>query len=155
MSRPRFRLDAVLRVRRLQEESARAALRLANADRSAAARAEEEARQDYARTPQPLGPSCLDDFLAQRATAERAAQAVSLRGAATGRADEAVSERRNGWMEAAARLSVMERLEERRRAEHRAELERREVAAAEEITTARALRERAERHRDGYGEAGR
>lgn len=143
VSSGRFRLEAVLRVRRIQEDSERGALRRAHSARELARASEEEARLHYGQLPQTLGYSGLDEFLAERARAGRAAEALALRGLAVRSAEQAVDERRRRWSDAAARVSMLERLEDRHRRAREAEIDRREVQAVEELASVRFLRAQA------------
>lgn len=140
MSARRFRLEAVLRVRRIQEEAERGVLRRAHAARDQARLGEEEALQYYGRVPQTLGQSGLGEFMAERASAQRAAEALGLRRSAVAESELTVAEARRCWTEAASRVSMLERLEDRHRRAHEAARDRREVLAVEELATARSAR---------------
>jgi flagellar biosynthesis chaperone FliJ len=137
----RFRLEAVLRVRRLQEEQARAALLQARRDES-------EAQQEHrrrvgllrlrARVTTPEGPTAA--FLAERDRRERLAGAVLASRAAELHAVQASGTRLRDWERAARDLATLERLDERQREEFVSEVLAAEQRATDEQATMRAAR---------------
>ena len=137
MKRYRFRLEAVLRVRRLQEDAARGALADATA---AVARAEaEEGRArawlDALRAqPAPDGPAAWD---AQRRVQLAAADELSSRGSDVAHARAEQQARQRELAAARTRVRALERLDERRRAEHAREVARHEERAADDLVTSR------------------
>ena len=133
MRRFRFRLAPVLRVRRHEEERARAALTTATL---ALRRAQDELAERSAAyatsTPAPPpGPASA----VQRAHDRRGslAAAVLQQQLVVAQAQDAVDEARTAWRAAAARVGALERLEERHRAEHRAALLAAQDAAPDEV----------------------
>ena len=133
MKRYSFALAKVLRVRRVEEELAAVALAAArHAEAEAEARlAARRAAYDAMGTGPRIAP--VDAFQAQRARAALAAQAVA--GAASARAEAGARSdaRRRGWAAAATRVSALERLDERRLADHGRALRRAEAAAVDDI----------------------
>jgi flagellar FliJ protein len=137
MKRYEFRLAAVLRLRHAEEEQAREALAAANRhlrsvilERDAqSARYGELTRAELATT--------LDGLLAEQQAASLAAGVVaSAKRAATNAAAEAALAQVS-WTGSWRRVTVLERLDDRRRAEHAEEAQRAEVAVIDDIVTAR------------------
>jgi flagellar export protein FliJ len=137
VKRFQFPLDAVLRVRRIREETARDALQRANyalttADAIVAAR---DAR--YESLARPSGPMSLEAHSRMLWSLEQAAAAttfaVAERATAAGAADGARSE----WATRRQDLRVLERLHDRSLAAHRTELRRAEDRLADELALAR------------------
>jgi flagellar export protein FliJ len=132
MKRYRFTLEAVLRIRRAQEEAAGFALAHANrqhqraldAHRDVSARLDalvlERAAQDHA------------SFRRERDMTERRVAAVAAAAAALDAAADEAAARHADWSAAAVRVAALERLDERRRGEWRMDEQRAEVAAIDE-----------------------
>jgi flagellar export protein FliJ len=121
----RFRLETVLNVRTTQEDLARAALaqanlRVSHADASLASR-----MSRYSSMAMAGGVRSTTDFMQGRFVHELAALSVREAEIERDAANQAAAERRAAWSAAAKEVSVLERLDERRRAEH-------ELAAARE-----------------------
>jgi flagellar export protein FliJ len=140
MKRYKFRLETALRVRKVEEDFAIAAL--ANAHRVLAeADASLDRRLDrYRDTPLPQGPMSVEQLLRVRSHLDGVAASVVHAGAARLGAEATVDLRRSEWSEAAARVSALERLDERRRAEHALEAQRQEHAEVDDMVVARAGR---------------
>lgn len=124
----RDRLDAVLRVRRVQEDVERARVAAAAADEARAAAAL-DARTERVRT----GPADrtlveLAWLALDRARLDRAAYASVL------------DARRADWAVAAQRVKGLERLVDRRAEEARRDEARRSLAVADDLVTARRAR---------------
>jgi flagellar export protein FliJ len=142
MRRYRFRLAPVLRVREIQEDLALGAFTAARSDRQ---RAEEllahaaAALGDGAEA----GVRTAADVRAVRFEAERRAGDVVRAADQLRSASLAEEHRRNELADAMARVSGLERLRERGRAEHRAELQRDEDLDSDERSMQR--RDRAAR----------
>ncbi len=152
MSRYRFRLETVLRVRRAEEADAKATLLQANARLRSALEVRELAQQRYRDvvdhqddrvSPEQLRRDRWEASVAAEAVA--AAQREAIRGA--GEAALAQVD----WAQAARRVAVLERLDLRRRSEHAAEEHRREAGAVDDLVTARFA---AELGVDGLGHDG-
>jgi flagellar export protein FliJ len=132
MKQYRFALEVVLRVRRAQEEAAAFALAAAHQNRqqalealgAASARCDalvlERAAQDHA------------SFHRERDMSDRRAAAVTAALAAVDTASAEAAARHADWSAAATVVAAVERLDERRREEWRAEVQRAETAAIDE-----------------------
>lgn len=142
MSRYRFRLETVLRVRRVEEERAKRALLEANTALRAAVERRDRTRERYraftargreVRTVCELQGERLEaGFLADEAAAAQKA-AISVA------SDAALA--RVQWSKAARQVAILERLDERRRAEHAVEEQRAEIAFVDDIVTGRYVAE--------------
>ena len=137
MKRYRFRLEQVLRVRRLQEEQARAELQVANGEVTRAVELRTLRVADYRAISAPSGSRSTNDFMAARSSHERAAAAVLAAAVAHDEAVRAAEERRAAWAQAAQAVTALERLDERRRAEHAAEAERTAQTEIDDLVTSR------------------
>ena len=150
MKRYRFRLENVLRVRRLQEEQAADRLRMAQRDadiasatiasRLAAYQSERQATE---------APVSLPELLTHQALLELRAQAVEAARVRERVIKAVAAERRAEWALAAQRAAALERLDERRREEHRIAFERAEAVEVDDIVSGRAARATARRARRG------
>lgn len=137
MKRFQFRLGQVLRVRRLQEDQARANLLAAN---KAARQAEEMVEYrlaEYATRSIPSGPQSYDAFERALFLLDSAAAGVTLARAAHRDALDVVEERRDEWLGARRRVAALERLEDRRRIEHEIEARRDEDRFVDDLVVAR------------------
>ena len=138
MSRYRFRLESVLRVRRVQEDRARAQLARARLEELEARRATEVRRGRLRRNMDVGMPSGdPDNWKAHRDRSDRLAAAVTASQAAELHAAELSTRRLEDWERAAADLRALERLDERHRDEWRAEQLRDEQRVLDEISTRR------------------
>ncbi|HEX5265402.1 MAG TPA: flagellar FliJ family protein [Acidimicrobiales bacterium] len=133
MKRYRFRLETVLRVRRLEEDAARAGLLAANQAVAQACAVRDRALAHYRGLPAELGPSSTADLRRNRQRAELAAAVLRARQGALDEAAREVVRAREQWMEAASRVKVLERLDQRRREEHRLEAERAETRFLDDV----------------------
>jgi len=137
MKRYRFTLDQVLRVRRIQEEQARAAVGLARRDVDDAA-ARTQARLDsYRGGAGAAGAVPVGRFLADRARHELQADLVAAAQRHEDGARRALDGAVTAWSQAAQRVKGLERLEERRREEHAADARKAEELEVEDIVSAR------------------
>ncbi|HXQ61634.1 MAG TPA: hypothetical protein VN796_04820 [Acidimicrobiales bacterium] len=143
MKRYHFALEAVLRVRRAQEEAAGFALAHANRKRQRAMDAHRAAvtRRDAFVLHQ--GEQDHASFRRERDVTERRAAAVIAARAVFEAASDEASVRYAEWTAAAKLVSAVERLDERRREEWRLEEQRAEVAAIDESALAGWLAETA------------
>jgi flagellar export protein FliJ len=133
----RFRLEAVLRVRRIEEERAMAALVLANRA-LAEADAELERRLDhYREVAQPAGSLAHAEYVKVRSLQDAAAAGVVAAGAARLMAEAEADRKRELWAEAATKVRALERLDERRRDEHAAEVLHEEIITLDEVAASR------------------
>jgi flagellar export protein FliJ len=137
VKRFRFRLDTVLRVRRLQEEQAEGALMRAHADAREAADRVDTARETYASIVRVAGAQSFADFELTRFRHEQAAHAVGHAEDLHRGTLEIVELRRTEWADAHRRVAVLERLEDRRREEHDYEVARMEERLVEDLVATR------------------
>lgn len=133
MKRYRFRLETVLRVRRLEEDGARAGLLAANRALADACARRDAAAARYGQVPTELGTCSTEDLRRTRQRAELAAATLAARQAAVADAARHAEAARGAWMTAVSRVRVLERLDERRREEHRSELERDETRFLDDV----------------------
>jgi flagellar FliJ protein len=135
----RFRLEAVLRVRRIEEERAMGELLAANRA-LAAAEAELDRRLDHYRTVTGAeGMVSQEAYLVARARQDAAAAAVVAAGAARLAAEAEAERMRAIWAACATRVRALERLDERRRDEHAGEVLREEIIVLDEVASATRL----------------
>ena len=154
MKRYRFRLEAILRLRVAEEEHARAVLGRAERQLHAAWRlAIPSSRADRSLRPA-FGPRASDVFHREEAVTGLAAATLRVAEREVALVAEAAARARVVWSEAARRVAILERLDERRRAEHEDEERRAEVALVDDIVTARYVANEIERHRDRQGVSG-
>jgi len=137
VKRFRFRLDQVLRVRRVQEDQAKAALLLANRAAHDAAQAVEDRLADYASRSLPSGVQTYEAFERTVFLLDSAAGAVEMARAARREALDVVDDRRAEYTAIRRRVAALERLEERRRAEHELETRRAEDRLIDDLVVAR------------------
>lgn len=137
MKRYKFRLEAVLRVRRIEEEQAAAALAIANRALHAAEAELDRRLAHYQSIDGEHGPLSHDRFVALRSQREHAANGVVAAGAARISAEAEADRMRELWAAAAMRVRALERLDERRRGEHDAEVLRDEIITLDEVFAAR------------------
>lgn len=137
MKRYQFRLAHVERVRKIQEEQARAELlaarqRLmqagADLNRQAEAYVERRSKSAAAGTSQFRSHRDRDEMLATAVMAARAAEANAL---------ILVDQRLDSWTEAARAVSALERLDERQRERHQIEVDRAEQAELDDLVPPR------------------
>jgi len=140
LKRFHFRLAQVLRVRRLQEEIARGALMLANREAQTAADAVNARVAAYADAARPAGAQSYDTFNRTQAHLDNAAAAITVARAEYRSRLEVVETRRAEWAGARQRVAALERLEERRRAEHAVEVRRAEDRLVDDLVVARHAR---------------
>lgn len=137
MKRYQFRLATVMRVRRIEEEAARAHMLEAQAAAGRARAVRDEAAAHCRDLPVNLGPSSADEFRKERQVLELAAAALSVRQTALRVAEIEAERVRGEWSAAAARVAVLERLDERRREEHRLSVDREEIRFLDEVAARR------------------
>jgi flagellar FliJ protein len=132
-----FRLATVLRVRRVQEEQARAELLRGNRAAREAHRAWERSTEHYRNVPVSTGPVAAATFRREIAAADMAAATLATSAARLTSARAEAESAFGVWRQAAQRVEALERLEQRRRDEELAAESRRETAAVDELVTAR------------------
>ena len=142
MKKYRFRLEAVLRVRRIEEERARGELLLANRA-LAEADAELERRLDhYREVAQPSGSLAHAEYVKVRSLQDAAAAGVVAAGAARLMAEAEAQRKRDLWAAAATKVRALERLDEHRRTEHAAGVLHEEILVLDEVAASRLVRVR-------------
>jgi flagellar FliJ protein len=133
----KFRLDTVLRVRRTEEDLAKAELARGNA-RVAEAVAIVDARlAHYAALPVAAGGGSTATFMSSRFRQETAARAVVAAKAARVAALQDAEAFRTVWSQKAQQVSVLERLDDRRRTEHEFEAARQADLEVDDIVVGR------------------
>lgn len=137
MRRYRFRLEPVLRVRCIEAQTARTELFAAAAAVAGAEHQLNASVERYRNLPQPAAAEGVPAWLARRAAAERAATTVAAAGALLQSAEGRLDESRRSLAEARMRVTALERLDERRRAEHTLEVRKSEDADLDELVTTR------------------
>ncbi|MHB1486731.1 MAG: hypothetical protein ACYCS7_03705 [Acidimicrobiales bacterium] len=137
MSRYRFRLESVLRIRRAQEGSARHIL-LKDNQALAAARIEcERHRAAYQGLAESRGPVSRTSFIREMALAELGAAALAEARTAVASAHQQVERSHREWSYAAMRVEALVRLERRRAQEHLEISARHEAGTIDDLVTAR------------------
>jgi len=137
MTATRFRLEAVLRIRRVYEESARQQL-FADNQRARAADAERERRAArYRSVPRSDAPVSPLAFRRERAVAELAAEALHAAETELASAIAQMALSRARWSDAAMRVEALERLERRHAEELHLDELRHELATVDDLVTAR------------------
>ena len=136
MKRYHFSLEAVLRVRRAQEEAATFALAQANHRRRQAIDAYRDAVVRYEELELSEGTQDHATFERERDAVERRAAAVAAALVVVESASDEAAARHAEWSAAAQLVAALERLDERRRAEWRVEEQRAEMAAIDESAIA-------------------
>jgi flagellar protein FliJ len=140
LKRFHFRLEQVLRVRRLQEDIARGALMHANLQARQAADAVNARVEEYATAARPSGPQSYDTFNRMQSQLDHAAGAITVARVEYQQALGVVEERRAEWAAARQRVAALERLEARRRDEHAIEVRRAEDRLVDDLVVARHAR---------------
>jgi flagellar protein FliJ len=140
LKRFRFRLEQVLRVRRLQEDMARAALQHANLDARRAADAVNARIEEYGAAARPEGAQTYDTFNRMQSHLDNAAGAITVARGLYLQALGVVEERRAEWAAARQRVAALERLEQRRRDEYDIEARRAEDRLVDDLVVARHAR---------------
>jgi len=135
--RYRFRLATVLRVRQAEEDQASDTLRRANerVRELLAARDREAAR--YRSLPVADGSMTLPELRQEQAAASLVAEALTAADQAAMAAASDAVQAQVAWSTAVRRVTVLERLDSRRRAEHDAEVRQADVKEVDDLVTAR------------------
>jgi flagellar FliJ protein len=137
VKRYRFRLETVLRVRRVQEDVARGDLARANAAVAAAAADLDTARERLAGMASEPVPGDPVEWQARRALLLGRAAEISARQTDLQTADTERAGRQRALAEARTRVRALERLDERRRAEYAVETGRDDARTLDDLVTAR------------------
>lgn len=137
MRRYRFRLEPVLRVRRMQEDAARGELLAA----TAAIRVQEqrlaERTEAYELSLKPSETQTCADFLFEQSRRSSFAAAVLEQRGQVREAQTQAAQAREAWSEAAARVGALERLDERQRSEHTAQMQKEDELTTDELVVSR------------------
>lgn len=134
----RFRLDSVLRVRRLQERAATQQLALAVRDLQQAESESTQARRSLEEVAPPAGRLAIGAFRWSQAQSTRMSEAARQRAEASEAAAEVARLANEAWGRARQRTATLERLDERQVALWRTELERSDAAVLDDLATSRA-----------------
>lgn len=140
MRRYEFRAEKVLRIRRLQEDMARAAVADARRAEVAAQATVDASQQRYAELATAHSAQSSAAFLMAREQAGHRASAVTIARERRHEAGQVTTSALGTWHDANSKVQGLERLDERRRTEHHIEVRRDEDAQADEIVVARARR---------------
>ncbi len=140
MKQFQFRLAQVMRVRRIQEDREKAALMVANRAAHLAAVRVEQNLEEYATRARPVGPQSMADFERTLFMLDAAAGSVTMARFAHRDALMVVDEQRATWTAAHRKVSALERLEDRRRAEYELEMRRAEDRLVDDLVVARHAR---------------
>ena len=137
MKRYAFRLAPVLRVRRNEQDVARAGVLAAvlRADAEAAALADRD--RAYAERLSAQGPTGAAEFLYEQAHRAALGHAVLEQRRHLQDAQQEVTAARAAWTAAAARVGALERLDERQRAEHTASALREDELIVDDLVVSR------------------
>lgn len=141
MKRFAFRLESVLRVRRIQEDQARARLLAANREVHAAVAAVAERQHRYDTLDRPSGTHPLDDLERAWFSLDAAAGAVQFAFGAQIEAETRAAIAREEWTEARRSTQTIERLRERAHEEWLIEVRRDEHRAVDDLVVARFMRD--------------
>lgn len=127
-------MRAVARVRAVRERDSRLGLQQSLAEQHRLAD-ERSACEAVLRDRTPFAGGSIADFVARRRSIEYAASALAAAGVRLVQAQGVTASAQRHWQQDKIRLSSVEMLLARRAAERRAERERREAAALDEIAT--------------------
>jgi flagellar FliJ protein len=137
MRRYRFRLEPVLRVRRQEEDAARAAVLAATALAGAESEALAQRDSAYADGMTASEIRSAADFIYMQEHRAALGRAVLEQRRRLQEAQVRLAQARTGWTAAAARVGALERLDERSRAEHTARALREEEMVVDDLVVSR------------------
>ena len=138
MKRYSFRMEQVLRVRRLQEDAARAGVAVARTAERTAATAVAASHDHYRQLAAQTSTAPASAFLGQRDRVAFRATGVRMAESHLSTAVEATAQAVDDWRGTHQRVEALERLDDRRREEYGVELRRFEDATVDEIVVSRA-----------------
>lgn len=138
MKRYQFRMEQVLRVRRLQEDAAKAGVAVARQAERTAETAVEAATDHYRRLATAPSAGSTTDFLGLRDRVSLRATGLRMAEGSLHTAVVATAQAVDGWRLSHQRVEALERLDGRRREEYAIELRRFEDTTVDEIVVARA-----------------
>lgn len=149
MKRYRFSLEAVLRLRRMEEEQAREALQLENSKlRELVIARDHESDRYKALSLRPLATSATD-LEAERLAHELVAESVSQAERAVIEQATRTAHAQLAFRSAEQRVEALLRLEVRQRAAHELEVQRADGLVLDDLVTAQFVRAQAEDQRRG------
>lgn len=137
MKRYHFRLEQVLRVRRMQEEAARGQLLAATAAVAAQEQQLVERTAAYEASLSATEIQPCADFLYEQSRRSAFAAAVLAQRGSVREAHDDVARARAVWSESASRVGALERLDERQRTEHRAQAQKEDELNTDELVVSR------------------
>jgi flagellar export protein FliJ len=137
MKRYKFRLETVLRVRRLQEEQAKNDLLAANQQLQRAESALAMRQSAYAEIQMQLGMVNVDEFASARWKWEQAARAIEIAQLIVLEQVNKVKIAREAYLVASRAVEILERLDLRRREEHALEVARAETTEVDDLVNGR------------------
>ena len=137
MRRYRFRLEPVLRVRRQEQDAARAAVLAATALTGAEADALAERDQAYAAGTAAHETRSAADFVWVQEHRAALGRAVLEQRRRLQEAEVRLAAARTGWTAAAARVGALERLDDRQRTEHAARALKEEALVVDDLVVSR------------------
>lgn len=140
MKRYEFRAEKVLRVRRIQEDIARAGVAAARLEEQTARAAVAASQERYSQLLLAGESQSMTAFLASREQAVQRAVAVTTAQAQQRSAEDITATAITTWHDAHRKVDGLERLDGRRRDEYAVEAGRAQDAVVDEIVVARARR---------------
>jgi flagellar export protein FliJ len=144
VKRYHFRLEAVLRVRRIQEEAAKTQIAVARRATGEADREVKRLFEIYNQTTAKLAHGTnlsVNETLNLHDQAELQVQALVQAALIQRKAREVVQEAIAACVKASQQVSVLERLDQRRREEHALELDRADITEVDDIVSGRHTRQ--------------
>lgn len=137
MKRYQFRLEPVLRVRRIEQDTVQTAVAAAHRALGEALETLQASVARYDSRPAAAGARPAPAWLAERTIVGLTAASVVAAGVAREVAAAGLEERRAALHAARRRVTALERLDERRRDEHALQTQRDEAVEVDELVTAR------------------
>jgi flagellar FliJ protein len=137
MKKYAFRLETVRRVRRTQEDIAKANLARANNEVASAIAAVETRIAQYEDKSVQIGSVPVQAFMKHRYFNELAGQSVTAARASLEAARTEADAAKNAWSESAKQVKALDRLDERRREEYAIELSRQIDREVDDVVTGR------------------
>jgi flagellar protein FliJ len=135
----RFRLESVLRVRRLQERAAAQRLAVAVGDLQRARAELADARRCLNGLAAPAGRLTVGDVDWAHAQSSRMSERATRCAGEAAVAEEVTRQATRTWGDARQRTAVLERLDERHQSLWRSERDRSEAAALDDLATGRSV----------------
>ncbi len=142
MKRYAFRLQGVLQLRRAEEAQAREVLGAANARLRKAITARDVELARYRTVAAVATATSAETLRAEMQGASLAAETVTAARQAVSAAATDAALAQVAWTACSRKVKILERLDQRRRAEHAEQAQRAEIAVVDDIVTARYLSEK-------------